>query len=368
MRLRSLALVDFRCYRAAQVVLGDGATVVVGANGQGKTSLLEAAGWVATGASFRGVPDAALVRSGAERAVIRAEIERGGGSRLVEVELAAAGRSRVLVDHRPLARRRDLTDGLRVTVFSPDDLELVKGPPSLRRRYLDELLVASSPRYEAARSDTDRVLRHRNALLRTPRMDAEARSTLDVLDAQLARAAGELVRGRLRLAERLLPEVGRAYTSLAGSPIAVAADYEADWAEGGLGPDADIEGILGRALAERRGQETERRTTLVGPHRDEWRLAIRDLDARHHASQGEQRCLALALRLAGHRVVADVVGENPVLLLDDVFSELDPARAAALVHHLPEGQTLLTTAGSVPDGIRVERLLRVDGGVLEQAA
>ncbi len=368
MRLRSLSLVDFRCYHGAEVDLGDGATVVVGANGQGKTSLLEAAAWVATGSSFRGVPDAALVRSGAERAIVRAYVERGGGEQLVEVELAVTGRSRVLVDHHPLARRRDLAGGLRVTVFSPDDLELVKGAPALRRRYLDDLLAASSPRYEAARADTDRVLRQRNALLRTPRLDVEARTTLDVFDDQLARAAGELVRGRLRLAERLLPEVRGAYQALAGAPTDVSAAYEADWSDGPLDASGDLETMLRRALDARRTQEIERGTTLVGPHRDEWRLTVAGLDARSHASQGEQRCLALALRLGGHRVVADVIGENPVLLLDDVFSELDPERAGALVRHLPEGQTILTTAGTVPAGIRVERLLRVRQGALEPAA
>jgi len=368
LRLRSLTLADFRCYESAEVELGDGATVVVGANGQGKTSLLEAAGWIATGASFRGVPDAALVRSGAERAVIRALVERGGGQQRVEVELAATGRSRVLVNHHPLARRRDLAEGLRVTVFSPDDLELVKGAPATRRRYLDDLLAASSPRYDAARTDADRVLRQRNALLRGGRLDTEARATLDVFDRQLSRAAGELVRGRLRLVERLLPEIRAAYASLAGEPTELDATYEAEWADGPLGAGSDLEGMLQGALERRRPQEIERRTTLVGPHRDEWHLAVRGLGARSSASQGEQRCLALALRLGGHRVVADVVGENPVLLLDDVFSELDPARASALVRHLPEGQTLLTTAGAVPEGIRVERLLRVSRGVLERAA
>lgn len=368
MRLRSLSLVDFRCYRSAEIDLGDGATVVVGANGQGKTSLLEAAGWLATGASFRGVADSTLVRSGAPRAIVRGVVERGGGEQLIEVELAATGRSRVLVGHSPLARRRDLAQGLRVTVFSPDDLELVKGAPALRRRYLDELLASSSPRYEAARADVERVLRQRNALLRTPRLDAEARTTLDVFDDQFARAAGELVRGRLRLADRLLPEIRSAYASLAGGPDEVAAVYEAEWADEAPTADSDVEGMLLRALAERRTHEIDRGTTLVGPHRDEWRLSLRGLEARSCASQGEQRCLALALRLGGHRVVTDVVGEDPVLLLDDVFSELDPGRAAALVRSLPGGQAFLTTAGAVPEGIRVGRLLRVSAGVLEPAA
>ncbi len=368
MRLAQLWLTDFRCYRSLEVDLPDGVTVIVGDNGQGKTSLLEAAAWAATGRSFRGVADAALVREGTEQAVLRAEVEHDGRVQILEAELRAAGRNRVRVNHQPVQRRRDLLGLFRVTVFAPDDLQLVKGSPGARRDYLDALLVAITPRYEAACSDYDRVLRQRNALLRTRARDPAALDTLVVFDEQLIGAGGELVRGRLGLIDRLTPEVAAAYQSLTGDDPGIDAVYEAPWADTAtLGPD-EVEAQLRTALAAHRRQELERGVTLVGPHRDEWRLRVRDLDARSHASQGEQRTLALALRLAGHRVCTEAVGEEPVLLLDDVFSELDPHRAAALVAHLDLGhQTLITTAASVPPDVKPDRRMRVVAGRVEDA-
>ncbi len=368
MRLVQLWLTDFRCYRSLEVDLPDGVTVIVGDNGQGKTSLLEAVGWAATGRSFRGVPDAALVREGTEQAVLRAEVEHNGRVQMLEAELRAAGRNRVRVNHQPVQRRRDLLGLLRVTVFAPDDLQLVKGSPGARRDYLDTLLVAVTPRYEAACSDYDKVLRQRNALLRTRARDPAALDTLVVFDEQLIGAGGELVRGRLGLIDRLTPEVAAAYQSLAGDDPGIDAVYEAPWADTvTLGRD-EVETQLRTALAAQRRQELERGVTLVGPHRDEWRLRVRGLDARSHASQGEQRTLALALRLAGHRVCTEAVGEEPVLLLDDVFSELDPHRAAALVAHLDLGrQTLITTAASVPPDVKPDRRMRVIAGRVEDA-
>jgi DNA replication and repair protein RecF len=359
-------LTDFRCYHEVELAPAAGSTVVVGANGQGKTTLLEAVGWVATAQSFRGVPDAPLVRDGCEVAVVRAEFERDGREQLLEAEIRASGRNRILLNRHPLGRRRDLAGSLRVTVFSPDDLELVKGGPAERRRYIDDLIIASAPRYDAARTDYDRVLRQRNALLKGGLHGPDDEFTLDVFDEQLARAGGELVRGRLRLARRLRSPLIAAYQSLARSEVAVDARYEAEWAESAVEVEHadEVEQWLRVGLSRRRREELARATTLVGPHRDEWRLRLAGLDARTHASQGEQRTLALALRLAGHQVTGEVIGEEPVLLLDDVFSELDPARAAALVECLPSGQTLLTTAGVVPDGVHPERLLRVDDGRL----
>jgi len=362
LHLSSLELTDFRCYRNLELALPDGVTVLVGANGEGKTSLLEAAGWVATARSLRGVPDAALVRAGESQAILRAEVVDDGRRQSLEAELRSVGRNRVLLNRHPLTRTRDLLGLLRVTVFAPDDLQLLKGGPAKRRAYLDDLLVAVTPRYEAARADFERVLRHRNALLRGRAHDAEALATLDVFDEQLVSAGGELVRGRLRLTQRLLPAVDASYRELAGSDdVVVDARYEAEWAEGPPAPD-DVDALLRAALRDRRRQEQERGVTLVGPHRDEWRLTIHGLDSRTHASQGEQRTLALGLRLAGHRVCTDLVGSGPVLLLDDVFSELDEQRARALVAHLPAGQTLLTTAGAVPPGVVADLRLRVAGG------
>jgi DNA replication and repair protein RecF len=362
-----LWLKDFRCYAAADLTLGDGCTVITGANGQGKTSILEAAAWIASGKSFRGVADAALVAAGHDEAIVRAEIVDGETTTLVEAALRAVGRNRVLLNKRAVTRRRDLLHHLRVTVFSPDDLALVKSAPARRRDYLDELLEAATPRLASVRSDYDRVLKQRNALLRGGVRDAEARTTLDVLDDRLATTGAELVRGRLELVDRLSPEVATAYESLAGATPGLALRYEAEWGEGSLdaGRADDVEALLRAALVALRRRELERGLTLAGPHRDDCRLELSGLDARSHASQGEQRTLALALRLAGHRLTAAVVGREPVLLLDDVFSELDPSRAAALVAHLPQAQTLLTTAGAVPEGIDAQRRLRVHDGRVE---
>lgn len=364
-----LWLTDFRCFAGAELDLAEGLTVLTGANGQGKTSVLEAVAWIARSRSFRGVPDAALVRSGAETAVVRAEIVGGGRTQLFEAELRITGRNRVLINRNPAQRVRDRHGLLRVTVFSPDDLDLVKGGPVERRAYLDELLSMLAVRYDAARADLDRVLRQRNALLRGGIRDDEARTTLDVFDEQLVRAGAELVRGRLRLVERLGDAIGAAYGELATERVPVAVAYDAEWAGGAIGPDAvdDVAGLLAAAIAARRREEVDRGTTLVGPQRDELRLELDGLDARTHASQGEQRTFALALRLAGHDLCTELTGSAPVLLLDDVFSELDARRGAALVARLPAGQTLLTTAGVVPAGVHPDATLRVVAGHVEGA-
>jgi DNA replication and repair protein RecF len=335
----------------------------VGDNGTGKTSLLEGVAWTALGRSFRGLQDAALIRVGAEQAILRTEVAQGERRQLVEAELRRAGRNRVLLNHHPLGKLRDLLGVLRVTVFAPDDLELVKGGPAGRRGYLDDLLVAIAPRYEGVRSDYERVLRHRNALLRGGLRGEDASSTLEVFDDQLAAAAAELVRGRLHLISRLAPAVDAAYRALAGGGEPVQLDYEAEWTDGAAVPAAELAGRLRAALVARRRQESERGVTLVGPHRDDLRLTLGPFDARTHASQGEQRTFALALRLGAHRVCIEVTGDEPVLLLDDVFSELDPGRSDALLHELSAEQTLLTTAGVLPAGVEAAQVLRAPDGL-----
>jgi DNA replication and repair protein RecF len=263
-------------------------------------------------------------------------------------------------------RTRDLLQSLRVTVFAPDDLALVKSGPAGRRTYLDDLLVAVSPRYDAVRTEFEKVLKHRNALLKGGLRGREANDTLDVFDKQLVAAGAELIIGRLRLIDRLAPAVDAAYRALAATGPAVTARYEAEWAgDGPPDPDA-VADLLTAALVERRRNELDRGVTLVGPHRDEWRLLIDELDSRTHASQGEQRTLALALRLGGHRLCTDVLDDAPVLLLDDVFSELDPARAEALVAELPAGQAIITTASEVPAAVHPEQQVRVVDGTVER--
>lgn len=369
MHLAGLWLTDFRCYEEATLRFPPGVTVICGANAQGKTSLLEAVGWAATGKSFRGVPDSALVRAGCDAAILRAEVVDDERVQLLEAEIKASGRNRVLLNSNAVQRSRDLLGLMRVTVFAPDDLQLVKGGPAGRRDYLDDLLAALSPRYEAARTDYERVLKQRNALLRGGLRGEDAVGTLDVFDLQLAAAGAELARGRVKLLERLVPAVADAYAELAGARTPITTTYQAEWVGDlvdGLG--GDLQTALLDAFAAHRKAEVDRGVTLVGPHRDEWRLLVGGMESRTHASQGEQRTLALALRLGGHRMCSELTGSSPVLLLDDVFSELDDQRAVALVAHLDAGQTLVTTAGTVPRGIAADRTVRVDAGQIEEAA
>ena len=367
MYLASLELRDFRRYESAHLELGPGVTVIEGLNGAGKTTLLEAAAWVALGRSFRNVADAALVRDHCDTAIVRAVVEHNGRRQTLDAELRAAGRNRVVVNGHPLARTRDRLDILRVTIFAPDDLALVKGGPAERRAYLDDLLVTLAPRYEAARADYERVLRHRNALLKGGARGPDATTTLDVFDEQLARAGGELVRGRLRLVDRLAPAVTEAYARLAGRSAAIEGHYEAEWAGSSPLDPAEADARLHEALTGLHGKEIDRGVTLAGPHRDEWRLTLDGLDTRTHASQGEQRSLALALRLAGHQVATETLDAAPVLLLDDVFSELDQQRAVALAHALPEGQTLVSTAHALPGAVHPDLHLHVDAGAIAHA-
>jgi DNA replication and repair protein RecF len=363
LHLHRLWLNDFRSFHTAELTLGDAITGIVGSNGQGKTNLLEAMGWLATMRSFRGAPAEALVRRGAGQAVIRAEVAWPDRDVLIEAELSPRGRNRVQVNRQRLARSRDLLGGLRVTVFAPDDLSLVKGGPAERRHYLDETLVALHPRHDAVQREVDRVLTQRNALLRQiggriDRLDAGAELTMDVWDAKLAAAGEALRRDRTDLVAGLGPEVAAAYAEVAGDGsrgVEVTVEYQASW----TGPLAD-------ALAAGRADDVRRGVTLVGPHRDEVNLAIDGLAARSHGSQGEQRSLAIALRLAAHRRVAAAIGTTPVLLLDDVFSELDRDRSEALLAHLPAGQAVLTSASAFPPGASPERTLVVEDGKVRE--
>jgi DNA replication and repair protein RecF len=355
-RLDRLWLAGFRNYTTAELTLPPGLTVVVGGNGAGKTNLLEAIGYLATLSSFRGVGNDALVRAGSAAAVVRGEGERGGRALLIEAEIRPVGRTRASVNRQPVRRAVDLEGALRVSVFAPDDLELVKGGPTGRRRYLDDTLAALHPRNEATRRDYERVVRQRNALLAQAagRLAPDVAATLDVWDARLVESGEAIGAARVDLVARLEPALAKAYAQIAAEDAAVTVRYEASWREEGLAA----------AVARARNDELRRGVSLVGPHRDELALVVNGLPARTHASQGEQRSLALALRLAAHDVVTDILGDAPILLLDDVFSELDAARGHALVAHLPLGQSVLTTASGAPAGTRPDRTVRIESGHL----
>jgi DNA replication and repair protein RecF len=352
-----LELVDFRNYANAAFDFQPGTTAVVGLNGQGKTNLAEAMAYLATLDSFRGAPLDALIRVGADSAVVRATVVHDDGREvLVELELTRNGRNRVLVNRQKLGRARDLLGVMRVTVFSPDDLTVVKEGPGGRRRFLDDVLVALALKYDALRLELDRILKQRNMLLKQlgGRLGDEAALTLDVWDSKMAEVGDQFGHARAVLVARLTPLVGEAYEQLADRPTSVELRYEPSWRQRGLTV----------ALADARADDVRRGVSTVGPHRDDVELFINGMPARTHASQGEQRTLALALRLASHRLVTDKAGSAPVLVLDDVLSELDPGRSEALLRHLPPGQVVLTTAGVLPEAARPDAIVRIEAGIV----
>lgn len=357
MHLHRLWLTDFRGYHEADVAFDPGLTAVIGPNGQGKTNLLEAIAYLATLTSFRGAPNDALIRQGADRAIVRAEGSRGERKLLLEAEIVANGRNRAQINRQPLKRARDLLGALRVTVFSPDDLTLVKGSPGERRTYLDDTLVALHARFDQARLDIERILRQRGALLKQSggRLNAEVELTLDVFDAKFTAAGESLARARHKLVDELGPVLTEAYTNVARNDADIRVTYDPPWMADGLAA----------ALLEARRDDLRRGVSTVGPHRDDVEIVLNGLPARTHASQGEQRSVALALRLASHEVVRRRTDTPPVLLLDDVFSELDVDRSAALLASLPAGQTILTSATELPTGAEPGLLLRVDDGVVK---
>jgi len=358
--IRTLELQNFRSYEAASLSLSDGLTAIVGENGQGKTNLLEAISWIAGMGSFRGVPDDALIRLGADAAILRATVESPDGrEQLIEAELPRIGRNRIQVNRQRLSRARDLVGVVQVTVFSPDDLELVKDGPAMRRRWIDDALVSRHPRHDALRSDLERILKQRNALLRSAhgRLDGDAAFTLDVWDAKLAAAGNAMRAAREDLLSEMAPRLAAAYDAVARQSAEVETIYEASW-----------DGDLAEALAVSRQLDVRRGVSTVGPHRDEIVLRIGGAPARTHASQGEQRSLALSLRLAADAVIREAGVAEPVLLLDDVFSELDPGRAEALLDALPGGQRLLTTAAWLPPAATPDQVLKITAGTIIEAS
>jgi DNA replication and repair protein RecF len=348
-RVERLEVVDFRNHDRAAVDLPAGVSVLVGANGVGKTNLLEAVGYLATLGSHRVGQDASLIRAGAASAVVRAAVRRAGRRLLVDAELRPGTGVRGRVNGAPVPRARDLLGVVRATVFAPEDLGLVRGDPEERRRFLDTLATQRLPRYHGSRQDYDRVLRQRNTLLRSAggRLPASALATLEVWDEKLAVAGAEIWSERLRLVSALTPRVELAYQRLAGREDAVDIAYVSSVAgdDGGLDPDpAKLAQLLRERLVADRGREVERGLTLSGPHRDDLSLGLRGLPARTHASHGEAWSLALALRLASHRLLAEE-GEEPVLLMDDVFAELDRQRRQHVAEAaLAAEQTIVTAA------------------------
>jgi DNA replication and repair protein RecF len=364
--VRRLELVDFRSYQRVSVDLRPGASVLVGPNGVGKTNLVEALGYVASLASHRVATDAPLVRAGSASAVIRCLVEHAGRELLVELELVPGKANRARLGGSPVRRAREVAGALRLVLFAPEDIELVRGEPALRRRYLDDLLVTRRPRFAAVCADYERVLKQRNALLRTAHLARKAGSeadlsTLEVWDVHLARHAAELLAGRQELIAALIPHVTSSYDAVSGAAGGAGLAYRSSLPE--QTPSGAEE--IAAALAAGRAADIERGTTLIGPHRDDLELRLGDLPAKGYASHGEGWSYALALRLAAYRLLrAD--GVEPVLVLDDVFAELDTGRRERLARNLREAtQTLVTCAveDDVPAALHGARYEVRDGAV-----
>ena len=354
MYVRHLSLTDFRSYEQVDLELDSGVTAFVGPNGQGKTNLVEALGYLATLGSHRVATDAPLVRSGAERAVVRAGVVRDGRETRIEVEITPGKANRARLGGAPVPRPREILGTLRTVLFAPEDLAVVKGDPSERRRFLDELLVVRAPRFSAVRSDYDRVLKQRNALLKSAgaarRAGGSALRTLDVWDAHLATAGAALLAGRLDLVDALAPVVDKAYTSVSRGGATAGLEYVSSLPPDSLASrDRDVlAAALAAAVAATRDAELDRGVTLVGPHRDDLTLTLGELPARGYASHGESWSLALALRLASYDLLSSDGGE-PVLILDDVFAELDASRREQLADLVAPAEQVLVTAAVAAD-------------------
>ena len=378
MHLSRLALTDFRSYAAADVELAPGVSTFTGANGQGKTNLVEAAAYVATFGSHRVATDAPLIRHGAQRAILRAAVTSAVRDSLVEIEINQGKANRVRLNRVPLPRPREALGTLRCVLFAPEDLAMVKGDPDQRRRYLDELLVAIRPRFAGVRADYDRVLRQRTALLKSAKAarftgqgggGGAAPSALEVWDDHLVTHGAELTAGRLELTAALRPLAAKAYAAVSGEDLTTGMSYRQSGREDEPAADrAALAEGLRESLARVRRAELERGVCLVGPHRDDLELRIGELPARGYASHGESWSLALALRLAAYDLLRSG-GDDPVLMLDDVFAELDGGRRESLAGLVSGAEQVLVTAAVPADvpALLAGQRFEVSGGAVFRA-
>jgi DNA replication and repair protein RecF len=362
MQVDWLSLTDFRSYETLEWSPDPGVNLLLGPNGAGKTNLLEAIAFLATLRSFRSVEEGALIKDGADAAIVRAGISTEERARLMEIELNRVGPRRAQVDKSRLRRTSDLLGVVRVIAFLPEDLDLVKRGPAYRRDLIDQVALQLWPAAHLDQAEFDRALRQRNAFLRAGERDE---ATLSVWDSRFAQSGGRVMGRRVAVMETLAPWLEDTYTSISQRDDRASLGYVCSWTakEISTGSSGDFAADITAALERSRKADYDRRLTTTGPHRDEPVFRIDGVDTRTHGSQGEQRTMALAVKLAAHRAVADVVGEQPVLLLDDVFSELDPVRAKALAGAIPDqAQTLITSAR--PEDVPVPgSLWRVGEGV-----
>jgi DNA replication and repair protein RecF len=367
-----LSLHDFRSYPSLEVDLEPGVTSFVGRNGQGKTNIVEAIDYLSRLSSHRVAADLPLVRRGATQAVVRAAVVRDERRAVLEVEINPGKSNRARINRGQLPKARELLGLVRSVLFAPDDLALVKGDPTERRKFADDLLVLHrGARYAGTRADYDRVLKQRNSLLKTARLRGSsahdssqgALSTLEVWDERLARLGAEIMTARGRLVDELNPLLGKAYEAVArgatrdDATLAYKPSFEVD--------DEDIEQAMLAEIQRRRPDELERGVSLVGPHRDDLLCSLGELPVRGYASHGESWSFALAMRLASYELLR-ATGDDPVLILDDVFAELDTGRRFQLAELVAGAEQVLVTAAvleDIPEGLRGRRFEVADGEV-----
>lgn len=380
MHVRHLSLANFRSYEHAELPLTPGVTTLVGENGQGKTNLVEAIGYISALSSHRVATDAPLVRFGTEQAIIRCAVVRGGREQLVEIEINPGRANRARLGRAAQTRPRDILGTLRTVLFAPEDLALVKGDPGTRRRFVDDLLVARQPRWAAVRADYDRIVKQRNALLKSaapvlrrgnrgarrptrpdqePAEDARtsALHTLDVWNSHLAEVGSQLLYARLRILRDLGPHLDQAYAQVSDGAGDARLRYQsslheeaaARLAAGEVPEVAELADLLLGSLEEVRSSEIERGVGLVGPHRDEIVLSLGELPAKGYASHGESWSFALGLKLAAYRLLRNDLDDDPVLILDDVFAELDSGRRERLAGMIGDCEQVLITAAVPAD-------------------
>ena len=359
MHVRHVSLADFRNYEILDVALDPGINALIGPNGQGKTNVVEAVGYLSTLSSHRVATDAPLIRRDAERAIVRADVVRDDRSLQVEVEITSGRANKARINKSPVPRTREILGILRTVIFAPEDLALVKGDPSERRRFLDDLLVQRHPRLSGVRADYERVLKQRNALLKsagTARRSnpEEVTRTLEVWDEQVATLGSEIVTARAELVAFLAPRAEAEYSGLVDGGDTLGMTYAASAGDVRLDDRGAVHDALLQAMAQRRREELDRGLTLVGPHRDDLLLTLGLGPVKGYASHGESWSAALALRLASYDLLTQET-EAPVLILDDVFAELDSSRRRHLAERVATAPQVLITAAvpeDVPDALR----------------
>jgi len=359
MLLSQLWLTNFRNYKTAHLVFNEGTTLITGDNGNGKTNLLEAIAWFSKGKSFRSAPNEALIRQNKGKAILRAEIVVNTRKTTLEAELNNFGRNQFQINGKKINKKKELQEKIRTTIFGPEDLALIKGGPGERRNYLDELLLDLHVKNQLIKVNFEKCLKQRNTLLKQAKgkLTTEIETTLDVWDEKFSESGQQLALERINLLEQLKPEIEKTLNKFTNRQDAVSFEYEQLWEKE----------KLFETLQTKREIDIRRGTTTTGPHRDEIEIKVNNLLSKTHSSQGEQRSLALGLRFAGHEIVKKTTGSEPIVLLDDVFSELDDTRCRTLIDLLPKKQAVLTTTGELPNGVKADYKYHVVEGTIQSS-